>query len=63
MFYVNIADKLCKKCGICVFVCPKKVLDIKSGFKPEMAVPENCIGCKTCELKCPEFAITVEVKE
>ena len=60
---VIINPKLCKKCGICVSACPKKVLEIEPG-KPVAAVRiEDCIGCRTCELKCPDFAIEVEVNK
>lgn len=58
---IIVSSKLCKRCGICIEFCPVKV------FTQEMdgiTIPENkekCIGCRLCELRCPDFAITVEV--
>lgn len=60
---VTINPKLCKKCGICVSVCPKRVLEIEQGKPAEAVRNEDCIGCRSCELKCPDFAIEVEVDE
>ncbi|MDD5502052.1 MAG: 2-oxoacid:acceptor oxidoreductase subunit alpha [Candidatus Thermoplasmatota archaeon] len=62
---VRIDERYCKGCGICVFMCPKKVLEEsealnKKGFAvPKVAHPENCINCHICEQHCPEFAIDV----
>lgn len=61
-----IADR-CKECGLCIAVCPKKVLVRsekynKYGFRyPEPVGIDNCIGCKLCEYNCPDFAIFVEM--
>jgi 2-oxoglutarate ferredoxin oxidoreductase subunit delta len=32
------------------------------GEVPYVAHLENCIGCKLCAMRCPDFAIDVEVK-
>lgn len=53
----------CKRCGICVAFCPKQVLGRDEKGAPMVVRPENCIGCRFCELHCPDFAITVEEKE
>ncbi len=60
-FNVSINKKWCKGCGICVAFCPKQVLEmhIDEG-KAYVARPEDCIGCKMCELRCPDFAVQVE---
>ena len=50
---------LCKACGICVALCPKKVLEQAEGKKPVFANETNCIGCGICELHCPDYAIRV----
>ncbi len=57
----------CKGCGLCVDVCPKKVLALaedvinKKGHHPVTAVnPEACIACAFCATMCPDCVITVE---
>ena len=57
----------CKGCGLCVDVCPKKVLRLasdkinKRGHHPvEAARPDDCIGCGSCAIMCPDFIIKVE---
>ncbi len=50
----------CKGCGICAELCPKKVLVVNELEKIEAAHEENCIKCRQCELRCPDYAIFVE---
>ena len=52
----------CKSCGICAAFCGPKALVWESGEKPRF-LPEKCSGCKLCALRCPDFAIQVEVTE
>jgi len=59
---VQINEAWCKSCGVCVAVCPKKVL-VLGTFTAQVAHPELCIGCRMCENLCPDFAITVQVAE
>ena len=60
----------CKGCGLCVAVCPKKVLEISTtvntrGYFPaHQARPEDCVFCAICATMCPDVAITItEVQE
>jgi 2-oxoglutarate ferredoxin oxidoreductase subunit delta len=53
----------CKGCGICVELCPKKVLELDEQDKVVAVRPQDCICCKLCELRCPDFAIEVETQE
>lgn len=49
----------CKKCGICIEFCPKKVLELNDN-SVYLKNEENCILCGLCELRCPDFAIYIE---
>jgi 2-oxoglutarate ferredoxin oxidoreductase subunit delta len=53
-------------CGICIFVCPRKVLVEsdemnETGYvPPEVSDEDLCTGCQNCMIYCPDFAIAVE---
>ncbi len=55
----------CKGCGLCVVVCPKKVLEIskevslKGYFPAYQARSEDCVTCAICCTMCPDVAITI----
>jgi 2-oxoglutarate ferredoxin oxidoreductase subunit delta len=55
----EINEKWCKGCGICVALCPKKVLALKNE-KVAVVNEEACIKCRLCEYRCPDFAIFVK---
>ena len=60
---ISVRREWCKSCGICIEFCPKDVLVPDDQEKP---IPENidaCIKCGLCEVRCPDFAITVEGAE
>ena len=59
---VTINKQWCKGCGICIYFCPTKVLSMTE-FKANLEHPDKCIGCMMCELRCPDFAIEVDVLE
>lgn len=54
---LKIETKRCKRCGICVTFCPKKVLKVNEIEKVEIFDESNCIGCKQCELRCPDLEL------
>ncbi len=56
---ITIKNEWCKGCEICVHFCPKDVLEMEGG-KAKVIRPDDCIKCMLCELRCPDFAITVE---
>ncbi len=58
---VLVSQDWCKKCGICIAFCPKKVLEGDELGRVIVARPDQCIACKTCERLCPDFAINIEV--
>ncbi|OEU83572.1 MAG: hypothetical protein BA865_09570 [Desulfobacterales bacterium S5133MH4] len=49
----------CKACGICSAFCPKNVICRDETGAPVIERPDDCIGCRFCELHCPDFAITI----
>lgn len=62
---IIIDKERCKGCGICISLCPLKVL-IKSGeFSsqgynlPSPINEDKCNGCRICEYYCPDFAIFI----
>jgi 2-oxoglutarate ferredoxin oxidoreductase subunit delta len=56
--FVNIrwVDDWCKRCNICVEICPKDSLVLTHDAIIEA---ENCIRCGLCERYCPDLAIEV----
>ena len=58
---ISINKNWCKRCGICIEFCPVKVFDTEIDGTPIPQRQEICTGCKLCEIRCPEFAIKVEV--
>ena len=67
MAKVTIKEDTCKGCGLCVTVCPKKILALsttkfnKKGYSAAECTDETkCIGCAMCAMMCPDVAIKVE---
>lgn len=52
--------KFCKRCGICVAFCPKKVYDLNPVGQPVPIKPEECTICMQCVLRCPDYVIEIE---
>ena len=63
---VNIDERYCKGCFLCIHYCPKKIIGKSAKINgkgytlPYVVNPEECSKCKTCELVCPDLVITVE---
>ena len=49
----------CKACGICIAFCPKQIIKASRAGKPFIEEEDKCIGCRFCEIHCPDFAINV----
>lgn len=60
---VKVDLTLCKACGICIAFCPTKVFNEHIDGTPIPEYEDKCTGCKLCELRCPDFAIEVEVRK
>jgi len=56
----------CKGCGLCISLCPKKILALDStanikGYRPVVCTDEGaCIGCASCAKICPDSIITIQ---
>ena len=69
----KVIPALCGACGQCASACPNQLISIKplakhidvlcsskdNGKATKLACKNGCIGCKICEKKCPNGAITV----
>ena len=67
MAKLTFNEELCKGCGLCVGACPKGLLALsqgrlnQKGHTPvELPEPEECVGCASCAIMCPDCVITVE---
>ena len=73
---ITIDKELCKGCGLCITVCPKKQIEIsdelnKKGYYPASFKEEGvqdlkkvkCTGCMLCAITCPDVAIEVYREE
>ena len=57
---IDIYKAWCKACGICVAFCPTEALAKDETGSPYVKEIDKCISCGWCEIRCPDFAITVE---
>jgi 2-oxoglutarate ferredoxin oxidoreductase subunit delta len=65
MSKVVVLNEYCKSCGLCINICPKKVLSVgdksnaKGYYFVEAAKPEQCISCGLCATMCPDLALEI----
>jgi 2-oxoglutarate ferredoxin oxidoreductase subunit delta len=63
---VRVRPEYCKGCGLCLAVCPKKILYLSSAVNrrglrvAEVHEEIACTGCALCASMCPDAAIEVE---
>jgi 2-oxoglutarate ferredoxin oxidoreductase subunit delta len=67
MAKVTFREERCKGCGLCIHVCPRRIirenpekLNIKGYYPAEITDMNKCIGCAFCATICPDCVITVE---
>ncbi|GMQ58834.1 4Fe-4S binding protein [Vallitalea sediminicola] len=67
MAKVTFNEELCKGCGLCTTVCPKKIVVLSKdkinskGYHPATVTDmDECIGCAFCATICPDVVIKVE---
>jgi 2-oxoglutarate ferredoxin oxidoreductase subunit delta len=58
---LTFVEEYCKGCGICVHFCPANVMELLPIGRLKIVNPDDCTGCGACQLRCPDFAFTVEV--
>jgi 2-oxoglutarate ferredoxin oxidoreductase subunit delta len=58
-FNVEIIGTLCKRCGICVEFCHRRVISLNDNGEVKVVDIDACTGCMLCELRCPDFAVDV----
>ncbi len=56
---VEVYERWCKGCGVCIEFCPTQALAMDEDRHAYLAAPDKCTTCGMCELRCPDFAITV----
>jgi 2-oxoglutarate ferredoxin oxidoreductase subunit delta len=58
-------EERCKGCGLCVAICPKKIIKIGThinsrGYRSATCIDEAlCIGCTLCAKTCPDVVIEI----
>ncbi len=64
-FKLTFHAERCKGCGLCVAICPKKIVSMdhpvnSKGYAPAgVENEEACIGCASCAVMCPDGAIEI----
>ena len=58
-FTQHVFRDWCKACGICMALCPVEIIVADEEGKATITDPDKCIGCRTCEIHCPDFAIAI----
>ncbi len=63
---VVILSDVCKGCGLCTTVCPKKIMVLSKdkinakGYSPvEIVDMDACISCASCAKMCPDAVLSI----
>jgi 2-oxoglutarate ferredoxin oxidoreductase subunit delta len=62
LYNVIFFHKWCKSCGLCTALCTKQIIKPDELGLPYIDAMDSCIGCRFCEIHCPDFAITVKLR-
>lgn len=66
---IQVNEDACKGCGICITMCPVKILKFSKGLNkrgvhfPEVSDETKCTKCENCMIYCPDFAMVVTKDE
>ena len=65
-----VRTEYCKGCGLCVSVCPKKIIVIQKEKRSEKGYftavctdQSKCVSCAACAVICPDCAIIISKEE
>ena len=56
---LQLNEKKCSGCGMCVVVCPHAVLGMNNN-KVHIENKDACMECGACAMNCPTKALTVQ---
>ncbi|KWW30625.1 MAG: 2-oxoglutarate ferredoxin oxidoreductase subunit delta [bacterium P3] len=61
---IVIDTERCKGCGVCIEHCPMHCIELSKnvngkGYNYTQTVNDNCIGCASCAIVCPDGVISV----
>lgn len=62
---IEINQGLCKGCELCIAFCPKNLIGLSDTLNDAGYIPSEykggneCTGCASCAIVCPEVAIEV----
>jgi 2-oxoglutarate ferredoxin oxidoreductase subunit delta len=66
MAHIEIDEKKCKACYLCIKECPKKLITKSENANSLGAFPvtfkdenKECLGCAICATRCPDITIKV----
>ena len=73
MHTIKVYNELCTGCGTCVKVCPYICFELierngnsaenpdlsKKLSRPKSAENEDCVACRSCQVRCSDFAINI----
>ncbi|HDR74143.1 MAG TPA: 4Fe-4S dicluster domain-containing protein [Methanoculleus sp.] len=62
VFRPTVDSETCKKCGLCVLICPEGCIREDDDGMPVVDF-EYCKGCGLCAEECPAEAIAMEQEE
>ncbi len=63
LYDVSFYHDWCKSCGICMAFCPRQIILADDRGRPMIEDADKCVGCRFCEMHCPDFAITVSERK
>ena len=69
MSKIVIDETKCKSCGICISVCPNKLIKYSDKTNVQGLTPaefidreRKCTGCAMCAISCPENGIKEDLR-